>query len=224
MTVTVENDLRAMFGPARDQGPRPTCLAFATSDAHASLRTPWVPLSPEYIFYHAQQRGGRSPSVGAALPDMMAALKHDGQPEEKGWAYLSPPIDPKTWIPPAKVAPPFRRGNDSNRNGIDDIIIELKQGRPVLVLMTISGAFFLAASTEVVDGTEPPNIAFRHAVVAVASGTYKNERVILMRNSWGPAWGTNGYAWLSERYLKPRIFELAFLKEDLSVPDHSAAA
>ena len=32
MTVDVECDLRFRFGPARDQGSRPTCLAFAASD------------------------------------------------------------------------------------------------------------------------------------------------------------------------------------------------
>ena len=30
-------DLRGNFGPARDQNPRPTCMAFAASDAHAAL-------------------------------------------------------------------------------------------------------------------------------------------------------------------------------------------
>ena len=34
MPVTVKTDLRARVGAARDQGQRPTCLAFAASDAH----------------------------------------------------------------------------------------------------------------------------------------------------------------------------------------------
>lgn len=65
MTIQVVTDLRPRFGPARDQGPRPTCLAFATSDLHAAIRSPtWAPLCCEYVFYHAQTRDGRSPNSG----------------------------------------------------------------------------------------------------------------------------------------------------------------
>ena len=34
--IAVECDLGSLFGAARDQGDRPTCLAFAASDAHAA--------------------------------------------------------------------------------------------------------------------------------------------------------------------------------------------
>lgn len=88
MPVVVTQDLRAMFGPARDQGERPTCLAFAASDAHAALRQPWSPLSCEFAFYHAQRRAGRPPSSGASLRFMLTALKDDGQPAEGDWPYL----------------------------------------------------------------------------------------------------------------------------------------
>src|SRR5258708_38222177 len=53
--IKIAKDLRSMFGPVRDQGQRPTCLAFAASDLHAAVRGAWAPLSCEYIFYHAQK-------------------------------------------------------------------------------------------------------------------------------------------------------------------------
>jgi hypothetical protein len=81
-------DLRSLFGPVGDQGPRPTCLAFAASDVHAALRSGWVPLSREYAFYQAQRRAGRPPSRGALLSSMLDALRENGQPEEGGWPYL----------------------------------------------------------------------------------------------------------------------------------------
>ena len=77
--LSVACDLRTLFGEARDQGERPTCLAFAASDTHAALRAGWKPLSCEYAFYHAQRRGGRGPTIGARLPDMLDALRDDGQ-------------------------------------------------------------------------------------------------------------------------------------------------
>ncbi len=43
--ITASVDMRSLFGPSRNQGPRPTCMAFAASDTHAALRTGWPPLS-----------------------------------------------------------------------------------------------------------------------------------------------------------------------------------
>ena len=84
MTVKIEvaSDLRRRFGPVRDQGQRPTCLAFAASDTHAGLRDGWTALSCEFAFYHAQRRAGRPPTTGALLPRMLDALALDGQPRE----------------------------------------------------------------------------------------------------------------------------------------------
>lgn len=87
--ITVGRDLRGRFGPARDQGGRETCLAFAMSDAHAAARgAPWLPLSCEYLFYHAKQRDKAPPHVGTTIPAIRAALEHDGQPIETAWPYL----------------------------------------------------------------------------------------------------------------------------------------
>jgi len=83
--ITILVDLRALFGPARNQGARPTCLAFAASDAHAALRVGWAPLSCEYAFYQAQRRASRPASSGALLSSMLETLQKDGQPEEHGW-------------------------------------------------------------------------------------------------------------------------------------------
>jgi hypothetical protein len=104
--VTPKIDLRAKFGPVRDQGQRPTCLAFAVSDTHAALRTPWAALSCEYVFYHAQRRASRPPTTGAELPHMLDALREDGQPIESAWAYLANSPS-NTWAPPSLASPLF---------------------------------------------------------------------------------------------------------------------
>src|SRR5438105_15222161 len=108
--IVVSVDLRPSFGPVRNQGPRPTCMAFAASDAHAALRPGWSPLSCEFAFYHAQRRAGLPPDKGATLSAMLATLRHDGQPEEAGWPYLAAtPADAASWAPPAEVGPRFGR-------------------------------------------------------------------------------------------------------------------
>ncbi len=219
--VAVASDLRPHFGPARDQGARPTCLAFAASDAHAGLRSGWTALSCEYAFYQAQHRARRPPNAGALLSAMLDALRHDGQPEESGWPYLpETPPDPAVWAPPADVGPVFRRASETTHLSFGQIIDHLEHDRPVIILLMLSPAFYRPNDRAVIEPApgESPEPARRHAVVAVGHGTIEGQAAILIRNSWGPKWGDAGYAWLTEAFLGPRIFAAATLMEEVDVP------
>ncbi len=225
--ITASVDLRSLFGPSRNQGSRPTCMAFAASDTHAALRTGWAPLSCEYAFYQAQRRAGRPPSEGALLSSMLDALREDGQPEESGWPYLATtPADVGTWAPPAKIGALFGRNGEKSSPSLDRVIHELDQGRPVIVLLMLSRAFYAPTSQAVVDPAigEAPEPERRHAVIAVGHGTVDGQRAILIRNSWGPTWGEAGYGWLTERFLGPRIYATATLMEEADVSARCAAA
>jgi hypothetical protein len=225
MPVQIFRDLRSQFGDARDQDQRPTCLAFAASDAHAALRSPWAPLSVEFAFYHAQRRAGRTAHVGATLPAMLDTLQEDGQPIEAGWPYLA--TVPSDWKPAAVVGPLYRRHGESRGNSVVEIIERLDEGRPVLVLMTLSAAFYFARSSNgIVDqqAGEQSNPNRRHAVVAVGHGLLAGQKVVLVRNSWGDGWGEQGHAWLTEAYLVPRVIRIGILTEDPDVSTRNAAA
>src|SRR5262245_25399260 len=126
MPVDFCSDLRAKFGPARDQDQRPTCSAFAASDAHAGLRRGWDPLSAEWAYYHAVRRDGGKPDEGATMGSMLKALELDGQPYEAGWPYITDPISDETaWKPPLGVAPLFRRDGNFMPATIDEIVTSL---------------------------------------------------------------------------------------------------
>lgn len=225
--ITISVDLRASFGAARNQGARPTCLAFAASDAHAALRGGWTPLSCEYAFYQAQRRAGRMPNTGALLSSMLEALNKDGQPEEIGWPYLpATPADATKWLPPDDIGKLFGRKGEVASHTIERIIQELNAGRPVIVLTMLSIAFYKKHSQGVVDPAidERPDPDRRHAVVAVGHGKVDGQRAVLVRNSWGPGWGDGGYGWLTERFLGPRIYAAATLLEEVDVPANTIAA
>ncbi len=222
--IKVNIDLRAKFGPARDQGARPTCLAFALSDAHAALLDPSRPLSCEFAFYHAQRRAGRPPSAGATLPAMLQALRHDGQPLEIDWPYLDRLPDHLDEYGPPAVQRLFRRHGEAGLQDYDEIIRRLRAGETPVVLMTISDTFYLPDALGVVSGIGGEDPVRRHAVVAVGCGSAHGDDAILVRNSWGLDWGLQGHAWLPKSYLAPRIFCLAVLTEIADVSASNLAA
>lgn len=226
-TVSINLDLRAGFGPVRDQGARPTCLAFATSDAHAHARDDLAPLSCEYLYYHAQRRGGRTPSTGASLPHVLNALREDGQPIEAGWPYLvAVPSDLTSWVPPIAAAPVFARKGSALPPTLAEIRGALATGRAVVALLKLSKSFFWATPGVLVlpQQDEPVETPDRHAVVVVADGMVDGAPALLVRNSWGSGWGDSGHAWLSDDYIAPRLFGAAILTDGVDVPSHQAAA
>ncbi len=227
MTISIDVDLRSQFGPVRDQGARPTCLAFAASDAHAGLRQGWDPLSCEYAFFHAQKRSGRSPEKGAFLSDMLATLENDGQPEETGWPYLPAlPSDLSQYSPPRSVGDLYGRGSEQLRHNLSLIRDALDQHCPAIILSTLTRRFFTPPSSGVVGHDDNDQVfpAPRHAVIAVGYGDMAGERVILIRNSWGDSWGVAGHIWLTEDYLSRHMYGLALLKEACDVPNRAVAA
>lgn len=130
MRIVVDKDLCRSFGPPRDQDPRPTCMAFAASDAHAGVRGGWQPLSAEWVYYHALKRNGGTPHDGVTMEGMLAALRLDGQPEEEAWPYIAELFtDLTAWVPP-KANPVFRRESRPLAATIEMLIARTTQTSP----------------------------------------------------------------------------------------------
>lgn len=157
---------------------------------------------------------------------MLTALKDDGQSAEGDWPYLnSLPSNLDDYGPPRGV-PVYRRDGEPCDGGVDLIVETLDSGRPVLVLMMLSDAFYVPSPEGVVIGLagDGPDPLRRHAMVAVGHGIASGERAILVRNSWGADWGLAGHAWLLETFLAPRLTRVALLKEEIHVPAQTLAA
>jgi C1A family cysteine protease len=94
---------------------------------------------------------------------------------------------------------------------VQDVIGELNAKTPVLITMMLSDAFFRPDANGIVERDEPPDPKRRHAVVAVGHGERAEDRFVLIRNSWGEAWGLKGHAWIGVDYLTPRLTAAAIM-------------
>lgn len=216
MKIAKQCDLSPQFGPARDQSPRPTCMAFAASDAHAAIRAGWSLLSAEWAYYHALQRDGGKPDDGVTMSAMLESLQEDGQPLETGWPYISADISNITaWVPPTNVGSLFRRASEIINPTVQKIMDYLDSRVPVLMTMMLSSAFYTPQADGIIASAEPPDPQLRHAVVCVGHGRRGSEVLVLIRNSWGPGWGIAGYAWLATTYLQPRVLRAAVLTTEI---------
>lgn len=207
--ISIQQDLRGLLGPARDQGERESCMACAASDTHASLRKQLTALSVEYFYYHALKRRGGNTHGGFPLSIAFETLEKDGQPAESAWPYsLTHPV-PTEWKPPT-VADLYRALGAGRSPSLPTVRAALDLGTPLLLVMHLSDAFDFPQGDCVIDVEEPVDIRV-HAVVAIGYGESGGAKLTLIRNSWGADWGLAGHAWLSDKYLSPRLLAFATL-------------
>ncbi len=202
--------LRKSFGRARNQGERPTCLAFATSDTHSFVRGTKDRFSAEHAHYGARRRSTPlDPDAGASLALMIDAIRDDGQPREEGWPYLSVAPSAASWAPPADCGEMFRHAFVEGSADIGTVFAALDAGWAVIIGARITLQFYMPPPDHIIRTLPNDPVVANHAIVAVGHGILGSDEVVLVRNSWGETWADLGYAWLTADYLAPKLLGVA---------------
>jgi C1A family cysteine protease len=213
MQPTIADDLRTRLPGVRDQGERATCLSCALSDAHSVTRGTFEPLSSDYLHYHAALRGGRSINGPVAVADARAAMVESGQPSELLCPYSRAKRD-EAWCPPVGLAPTWTRSSAASKLAPASAAIEsvLAAGLPPILVFRMSTSFYTCAGPSFTVAGGSNETVGSHAVVVVGRGkTAQSDPAFLVRNSWGPAWGSNGHAWLDKSYVDMRALQVVEL-------------
>lgn len=195
-------DLSESLGPARHQGQRPTCLAFAISDVNRRLAPAPDVLSAEYLYQHAGAiTHGWKAGGPLYLAPALAVAGSPGQPLESDYPYQpssSGTVAVPTSPPGAKM---YSSGVREIKRTSDIVVAELRAGN-VVGLIIESTMTLMTPSNGIVAFTPLILPERAHAVVAVGLGTTATgEQYVRVRNSWGTNWGDQGHAWLPIEYI-----------------------
>ncbi len=188
-----------------------SCLAFASSTAHEHRAGITEHLSVEYLFYHSVERmPGKNPSAGTTMHAAAGALWDEGQPVETAWPYNLLPVVP--WNQPALKTPLYKRRMSVGALTFDEIVKVLDGGQTVVCGLIMTQAFYQPDTIGRIPDQSPDPERGGHAVLAVGHGVQRDGiECLLIRNSWGTAWGVGGYGWLSRAYIARQLRETATL-------------
>lgn len=192
-------DLSLICPPVEDQGDLGSCTANALTGAMEFLLNkdlkPFYHLSRLFLYYNERViEGSVNQDSGAMIRDGIKTMAKDGVCTEKTWPYV---IGKFTKKPPAKAyteAQNHQILTYSRLTGLLDFKLCLADGFPVVFGFSVYESFESAQVAK--TGTVPmpkkrERLLGGHAVLAV--GYNDATKRLLVRNSWGPKWGKNGY-------------------------------
>lgn len=194
-------ELRIDLGASRNQGQRPTCLAFSLSEVHRARRGVLDLLSPESLHRLGAKRARKSPDLGLFISEAIAGLEQDGQATEAAWPYNSErPVDESGVYHKIQALP----SDFDEATAVD----ALRAGNPIALVVDIDMAFYTYLANTTLDFDPNLQIQARHAVVICGCRISPTGAEYLIKNSWGEGWGDKGHAWVALAYIAARTPEL----------------
>lgn len=216
-------DLRRWFSKVEDQGPLGSCTANAAAGLaeYYQRRAFGKYVHTSRLFLYKTTRGllGWTGDTGAYLRSTIGALALFGTPPEQLWPYkvkrfeLEPTAFTYALAANFKAVEYYRLdpAGTSRPDLLAAVKTHLDSGLPSMFGFTLwSSIDAVGADGNIPYPTPRESTVGGHAVVAAG---YDDKRVVkardgskttgalLIRNSWGAAWGDAGYGWLPYAYL-----------------------
>ncbi len=219
-------NLIPFMSPIRNQGGRPTCVAFALTALNEYVLNRYgVPrgLSEQHLYYEIKLIDGAPKACGTWQANAVTALRDRGQCLESIWLY-----DPTGSCDDQGILPPAARSNGLEYR-LETVAVaarsvaayqaHLAKGRPVSFSVPVYNSWY--RSNEVRRsgritmriGNEPQNGG--HALVAVGYQKSPNSPGggnFIVRNSWGIGWASEspygaGYGTIPYKYISDTAWE-----------------
>jgi len=218
-------DLRQWFSPVEHQGDLSSCTANAgvgmveyfEKRAHGK----YVDASRLFLYKTSRNMAHDRGDTGAFLRTTMSAMVLFGVPPEEYWPYVVADFDKEPTAFCYAFAQNYQALDYYRLDPPDTPKVELLKkikaclasGLPAMFGFTVFSSCDEAASTgRIPFPTAGEKNQGGHAVVAAGydnnltiqntvSGARPTKGALLIRNSWGEAWGEKGYGWLPYDYV-----------------------
>ena len=196
--------------PIQDQGEVGACTAHAAVAVleHNLIvqNIPYVSRSRLFAYFNARAaEGGQGTDGGATLRDMVSGLANFGVCTEDIWPYDPQQVITRPTNDCFTAAIKNRIRLYARLNTLDDMLTCLAAGFPFIFGFTVYDGFesdAVAQSGILNMPTSSESVVGGHAVCAV--GYDRIKKLLLVRNSWGPEWGQQGYFWMPFDYVTDR--------------------
>lgn len=211
-------DLSDRMPPAGDQGNQQSCVAFAIAYALKSYQEnqelKWGFATPDHIFspsfiYNQINNGVDG---GSLFTDALNLLSSDGVPPISVMPYNEHDFRSQPTEAARAAAKKYRidTWRQVNPQDVREVKAQLNAGYPVIVGVTVDDAL-LHLGAGAVWGAATGTLRGGHALLVVGYDDSKNAFKFL--NSWGTAWGENGYGWIDYTFFRTEVRE-AFVAKD----------
>ena len=222
-------NLKGYFLPVKNQGKLGSCSAFpisATYEYFAEKNNKNVNVSELFIYYNARlARGKEKEDSGAYLSDAIEGVKKFGACFNSTWKYNVSKFHDKPSEEAYKEAKQFLADKYYRiQPNIKDLKFALAKGYPVIFGLKLYKSFYVRNNTGIIPFPSAKEQKLgkygNHAMLLI--GYSDQEKLFLVRNSWGTDFGESGYCYIPYDYLaNPMYCSEAFIIQQIVDLDYN---
>lgn len=198
-------DLRPFFTPVKDQGAIGSCSAFSIVGIFEYIlkrnSINETDLSESFVYYNVRKANNKeTEDTGSSLFEVITSITDKGVCHERFCPYTET-LD----VSPSQEAYDDALNNKiikalNVKNSLEDLKSALSEGYPVAISLKIYDSFepvegFISRPTSEDMAGESGN----HAMILC--GYSEEEKIFIVRNSWGTRFGDRGYCYIPYSYI-----------------------